>query len=111
MLDGMPVPEEAVNAMLSECISLNNPEMARRVEMCARAQKVPIQDSTYCLLIKALSGGKPALARSIIEEVFSRNSTECSAEIQLSVLAFCTQTSDQAMADALFERVKPKQSN
>jgi len=109
-LQYMSVPESAINAMLNESIFLKDSTMALRVERIARAQQGSLEDSTYSLLIKSLMS-RPSNVRKIIEEVFTRDGPECSPELVLSVLCFCGETSDSIMADVLFERVKPKQSD
>lgn len=107
-LQYMSVPQSAIDAMLSESLSSKDPTMALRVERIARAQQGHLKDSTYSLLIKSLMG-RPSNVRKIIEEVFTRDGAECSPELVLSVLGFCSETSDSIMADVLFERVKPEQ--
>jgi pentatricopeptide repeat protein len=107
-LQDVPLPEEAINAMLTECIQLNDSEMARSVETLARAQLNPLPDSTYSLLIKSLAGRRWRM-QAVVQEVMTRDSDDFSAELALSMLHFCILTSNKEVADALLDRMKPKQ--
>jgi len=106
----VPVPEEAINAMLSECISTADAESARLVETLARAQNVAISDTTYSLLIKALTG-RPWRLKAVVDEVVNREPAEFSAELTHSVLSYCSKSQNAGIADTLLERMKPQQLN
>jgi len=107
-LKDVPLPEEAIHEMLSECIRLNDSDLARSVETVARSQKESISDSTYSLLIKALAG-RPWRAKAVVQEVVKREVAEFSPELAMSVLSFCAKASDNSIADTLLERMQPKQ--
>jgi pentatricopeptide repeat protein len=75
----------------------------------ARAQGAPLSDVTYSLLLKAVPDDHHA--RAIIDEVISGNRTQCSQDLMLTMLAFCTKTADVALADKFFERLQPHPFN
>jgi pentatricopeptide repeat protein len=104
--EGLPLTEEALNAMLVECIRLDNSEYARCIERLAKEQNAPLSETTYSLLIKAFMTDA-AHARSIINEVStSRNSH--SPELVSAILAFCAKNSEWDFADRFFEDSKPQ---
>jgi len=109
-LTDVPLPEEAINEMFSECIRLNDSELAREVEKLARAQAQPLSDATYSLLIKGLVG-RPWRMKAVVQEVVARETAEFSPDLALAVINFCAKTSEKEIADTLFERMKPKQLN
>jgi len=110
LLKDVPLPEEAVNEMLSECIRSNDSETTRLVETLARAQERSLSDATYSLLIKGLAG-RPWRVKAVVQEAMSRELAEFSPELAISVLSFCAKTSEKDIADILFEGMKPKQLN
>lgn len=109
-LRGLPVSEKTIDAMLSKCTGVQGCATAKSIESLARAQRETIQDSTYSMLIKALSS-KPTMAKPIIEEVLGREGSTFSPDLALSVLDFCKGTSDMVLADQLLKKMKPKQVN
>jgi len=108
-LSDVPLPEEALNAMLSECIRLNDSELGRSVETLARAQP-NLADSTYSLLIKALEDRRFRM-KALVQEVLNRELAEFSADLAIAVLNACGKLNEVGLADTLLERMKPKQSN
>jgi len=109
-LTDVPLPEEAINGMFSECIRLNDSELAREVEKLARAQAQTLSDATYSLLIKGLVG-RPWRMKAVVQEVVAREPAEFSSDLAMAVINFCAKTSEKEIADTLFERMKPKQLN
>jgi len=109
-LTDVPLPEEAIHEMLSECIRLNDSDLARSVETVARSQKQSVSDTTYSLLIKALAG-RPWRMKAVVQEVVKRETADFSPELAISVLGFCAKTSEKNIADTLLERMEPKQLN
>jgi hypothetical protein len=109
-LAGVPLAEDAINEMLSECIRLDDTEMARSVESLARAQYDTLPDSTYGLLIKG-SAGRPWRMKAIVQEVLKRECAEFSSDLALSVLSFCSKSNNKDIADVLLERMKPTHLN
>jgi len=107
-LKGLPVPEEAINAMLSECTRTDDAELIRKVETLARECQTPLADSTYSLLIKGLSS-RPWRMKAILQEVLNRESAEVSQELALTVLNACKESADKSVADTLLDRMKPTQ--
>mmetsp|Transcript_43450 Transcript_43450/g.97868 ORF Transcript_43450/g.97868 Transcript_43450/m.97868 type:complete len:1003 (-) Transcript_43450:52-3060(-) len=103
----VPLPEEAVNVMLSAAIKQKDLNLAQRVEKLARAQGLPFSDTTYSLLIKGLSGDAKQV-QELFEEVESKGG-ECTSDFALAVLAFCSQTKSVKMAERLYELMQPKQ--
>jgi len=106
-LDGMEVGEEAVNMMLTECLSSQDLECASSLESIARANQAPLKDSTCALLIKCLAS-RPCRALPIVKEALWRESPEFSTELALAILDFCGNSSDRAMADRLHQQMNPK---
>ena len=70
-LKDVPLPEEAIHEMLSECIHSKDAETARTVETLARAQTEILSDTTYSLLIKALAG-RPWRMKAVVQEAMNR---------------------------------------
>jgi len=110
-LRGAPVPEKIVDAMLAKCVQSSGSSMARSVEALARADRATLPDSTYSLLIKVAMTSTPLRARGIVEEVLARKGSGFSPDLAVSVLDFCTATSDTTTADQLFGRMKPRPVN
>jgi len=106
-LEDVPLPEEAVNTMLSACIKQKDLGLAQKVEKLARTQGLPFSDTTYSLLIKGLSGDAKQVA-DLFDEV-EKKGGECTTDFALAVLAFCNQTKNVKMAQRLYELMKPKQ--
>jgi len=104
----VPLPEEVINEMLSECIRMNDTELARSVETLARAQEGSLADSTYSLLLKGLDG-RPWRMKAVVQEVLNREAAEVSTDLAISVLKVCGKLNDVGLGDMLLERMQPKQ--
>jgi len=107
-LEGMPLSEETLNAMLTECFRQKDIGMARSLDDLARASKESITDATRSLLIKALTADADRV-RTIVEEILVREGQECTSECAFAVLGFCLKTSDFEMADKLLKHLQPRQ--
>jgi pentatricopeptide repeat protein len=105
-LKGVPITEEAVNTMLEECSKLRDVEIARSVEALARERGVPLSDATYNLLLKAVADDQEH-TKVIIHEAIASSRKQCSPDLVLSVLAFCSKTADVSLADRLFKQLEP----
>merc|ERR1719159_1740682 len=105
----MPVPEESLNAMLSECIRLRDCGLAKSLDELIHAQDGFPSDVTYGLFVRALAGS-PMQAKALVEEVLERRGSDCSPDFVVAALAFCAKTSDVQLADALYERLAPTQA-
>jgi len=108
-LDGMQINEDAVNMMLAQCVSTNDLQNVKVVEAVARANQLPLKDSTCTLMIKCLAS-RPWRARAFVKEVLWRDSPP-SEELATTLLEFCSNSSDKAMADRLFQQMQPKSWN
>jgi hypothetical protein len=108
-LAGMQINEDAVNMMLAQCGSTNDLQSAKLVEAIARANQAPLKDSTCTLLIKCLAS-RPWRARAVVKEMLWRDSPP-SEELGTTLLEFCCNSSDKAMADRLFQQMQPKSWN
>lgn len=109
-LRGMPLPENTIDTMLAKCVESYDSDTARSVESLARGQRTTLPDSTYNLLIKAMTH-RPLRARGIIEEVLAREESRFAPDLALSVIDFSNGVSDVTIVDRLFERMKPKPVN
>jgi len=107
---GIPLSAQIIDAILAKCVESSDSDMVSSVEILARAQRETLPDSTYGLLIKA-AARKPARVKKIIEEVMNREGSTFAPDLALSMLEFCTGSSDLAMVDRLFQKMKPKQVN
>jgi len=107
LLEGVPVSEDAVSSMLSECIRRKDPALTSKVEKLVREQGHQLSDATYTLLVKSASND-PGRVQQLFDEVVAKG-TILSADFALALLAFCTQTRSMKLADSLFEHMKPKQ--
>lgn len=105
-LDGVPVNEEIINVMLTECVRQKDASLATKVEQVAKAQGIPLSDTTYGLLVKGYSND-PARVQQLFDDVLARNG-EHSADFVLAVISFCNQTGNVAMVDKLYESTKTK---
>lgn len=109
-LKGTTLPEKTIDLMLAKCVESNDPDVAASVEILARAQRSVPPDSTYSLLIQALTG-RPKHAHQVVEEVLARKGSGFASDLAMSVISFCNGTRDVAIADRLFEKMKPKPVN
>jgi pentatricopeptide repeat protein len=105
-LKGAPITEEAVNTMLAECSHLRDVESARSVEVLAREQGAPLSDATYALILKAVADDQEH-AKVIVHEAIAHNRKECSPDLVLAVLGFCSKSADVSLADQIFKQLKP----
>jgi pentatricopeptide repeat protein len=106
-LRGVPVNEEVVNVMLTECVKQKDLDLTTTVEALAREQNIAFTDATYGLLIKGLIAD-PARVQVVFDEVVAKD-VEVSPDFAASVLSFCAQTSNVQMAEKLYSHMKPKQ--
>lgn len=106
-LKEMPLPEKTIDSLLTKCIESSNSGLAITTESLARAQRTTLPDSTCSLLIRA-SIHIPLRARKLVEEALARKGSVFAPDLATSVIDFCSCTSDVAVADQLFERMKPK---
>jgi len=96
--------EDALNTMLNKCICSNDIDMAKLVDQVAKMQG-HLSDSTYCLLIQALSRSRQH-ARATIEEVIDRLGSTFSFDLVLAILGFCRiSTPDRPIVDKLLKRL------
>jgi len=100
-LEGVPITDDTVNTMLSECVRQRDCTLTEMVEKIAR-ERSTLSDLTYTLLIKGF-GGDGSKVRSLLDEISSRNQ-ECSADLALAILAFCGQARDISLVDRLYQR-------
>jgi len=106
-LQGLPISEDVVNTMLSECIRQKDFLLASSVEQLARESGCKFTDATYSLLIKGLATD-PVRVQALFDEMVEK-SVEVTSELASSVLGFCAQTSNVQLAEKLFGYMKPKQ--
>jgi pentatricopeptide repeat protein len=106
-LHDVPLPEEAVSSMLSECVRQKDGSMAQRVEKCARSQGITFTDATYGMMIKANASDSKRV-RAIFQEVVEKR-VEVSPDFVSSVLSYCAQLSDMQLADDLYKYMQPTQ--
>jgi len=106
-LQGVPITEEVVVAMLSECTRQKDVTLTEKVQALAREQNIAFSDSMYALLVKS-SAHNPARVQELFNEVIAKK-TEITADFALAMIAFCSQTNNIPMADKLYEHMKPKQ--
>lgn len=102
----IPLPVCIIDIMLAK--SMQDVAMVRAVEALARTQRETLQDSTFCLLLKALAS-KPFRVRVIVEEVLSRKGSSFSPDLVLAVLEVCRREANEKMAWRLLERAMPRQ--
>lgn len=106
-LRGVPITEEVVVVMLSECTRQKDFTLTQKVQELAREHNIRFSDSMYALLIKG-SSNDPVRVQEIFDEVVAKK-VEVTADFALAVVAFCAQTSNIQMADKLYDYMKPKQ--
>lgn len=96
--------EEAMNSALTKCICSEDTRMASLLESLGLGNFRT--DSTYSLLIKALSASHHQ-ARDIVEEVFDRPAGSVfSFDLVMSILGFCRISClDRPTVDDLLERI------
>eukprot|EP00449_Zooxanthella_nutricula_P055790 CAMPEP_0198572264 /NCGR_PEP_ID=MMETSP1462-20131121/111593_1 /TAXON_ID=1333877 /ORGANISM="Brandtodinium nutriculum, Strain RCC3387" /LENGTH=434 /DNA_ID=CAMNT_0044303415 /DNA_START=102 /DNA_END=1403 /DNA_ORIENTATION=- len=107
MLEGVPVSEEAVATMLSECVRRKDTALTAKVEQLVRARGHTLSDATYTLLVKSASG-EPERVRRLFNEV-KASGPAVSPDFALALLSFCGQTQSGALADELLEHMQPTQ--
>lgn len=106
-LRGVPITEEVVIVMLTECIRQKDFSLTRKVQDLAREQNLSFSDSMYALLVKA-SANDGARVQELFDEVVAKQ-IDITPDFALAVLTFCSQTSNIQMADKLFQQMQPKQ--
>lgn len=106
-LRGVPITEEVVSVMLTECIRQKDLALTQKVQHLATEQKIVFSDSMYALLIKG-AGNDTTRVQAVFDEVVAKK-VEVTADFALAVINFCAQTSSIQMADRLYEHMKPKQ--
>jgi pentatricopeptide repeat protein len=106
-LSGVPITEDIINVMLTECVRQKDSTLAMQVEKLAKVQDIPLSAATYGLLVKTFSGD-PAKVQQVFDDVLSRN-VEHSAEFILAIISFCSQTGNVVMVDKLYKNTKSKQ--
>lgn len=106
-LSGVPVTEDIINVMLTECVRQKDASLAMQVEKLAKTQEIALSDTTYGLMVRGFSND-PAKVQQLFDDVLSR-STEHSAEFILAIISFCNQTGNVVMVDKLYTNTKSKQ--
>jgi pentatricopeptide repeat protein len=101
-LAGVPITDDTVSIMLNECVRQRDVVLTQRVESLARKQGAPLSDMTYTLLIKAFSADGSRV-RALLDEISVRKQ-ECSADLALAVIGYCSHTKDVALVDRLYQR-------
>lgn len=100
-LGGVPISDDTVSIMLTECVRQRDVALTKSVEALARNRGVPLSDMTYTLLIKGFSTDGTKV-HSLLDEIAQRKQ-ECSADLALAVIGYCSQTKDVALADRLYQ--------
>lgn len=102
-LVGSTIDAQGIDALLAKCVEAGDVETAVKVENLARAQCRPLTDSNYSFLLKAFIGSQ-LHARSLVQEILSRD-TPCFCRVLLtSILRFCKRH-EKELADKVFDRI------
>jgi pentatricopeptide repeat protein len=109
-LHGFPVTEDAVHAMLNECIRLKDSKLSQQVYDLVVDQRELLSDATYSLLIRALVA-EPTQVHTILEKMTETKGHNWSPDIISAVLCFCARNVDITMADKIFAQSKPQSFN
>jgi len=107
LLEGVPVPDDAITTMLQECVRRKDALLAKHVEQLARGQADSFSDATYALLVRS-QASNPAAVQALFDEVAAKGMA-LSVDFALAILSFCSQTGGVALADRLFDYTQPKQ--
>eukprot|EP00933_Yihiella_yeosuensis_P072710 TRINITY_DN811_c0_g2_i1.p1 TRINITY_DN811_c0_g2~~TRINITY_DN811_c0_g2_i1.p1 ORF type:complete len:1116 (-),score=308.71 TRINITY_DN811_c0_g2_i1:300-3647(-) len=110
LLSGVPLNNEVVGTMLSECIRQKDARLAGKVEHLAREQSgFKFSENGYSLLIKA-AASKLGWVKTIVEEI-ANSGKELNSEICLAVLGCCAQhkTEGLQLAQQLESLAQPLQ--
>eukprot|EP00933_Yihiella_yeosuensis_P072709 TRINITY_DN811_c0_g1_i1.p1 TRINITY_DN811_c0_g1~~TRINITY_DN811_c0_g1_i1.p1 ORF type:complete len:1117 (-),score=302.97 TRINITY_DN811_c0_g1_i1:180-3530(-) len=110
LLKGVPLNDEVLGTMLSECIRQKDSDLASQVERLGREQNLKFSDNTYSLLVKA-SGGQLRRVKAIVEEIAS-SGKKPSPETSIAVLSACAHNGSCAvhLVDRLLELTRPLQT-
>jgi len=106
-LKGIILPEKTIDCMLTKCVESKDSALLSSVESLARDQRSTLPDSTYSLLIEANLHNPPS-ARAIVKEVLAREGSVFAPDLATTMIKLCTDSSDAATVDLLFQRMKPK---
>jgi len=106
-LEGVPLTEEIVHKMISECVRQRDRALAQRVEALAQDQKISLSEGTCSLLIR-VNTNQQTRVQAIFDDVVTRKLTLSMDFVQAS-LAFCNQTGTYSLANSLYEYMHPKQ--
>lgn len=105
----VPLTEEAVNAMLNECVWQRDPALVSKVEELARHQGLSFSDRTYGLLLRSATGNA-AHAKQVLDEVLEREVT-VTPDLAMAALAVCSSTGDIGRADLLRKKLRSTQAS
>jgi len=106
-LKGIPVIGEVADVMLSECVRQKDAALAKRVEDLCREQNVEFSAVSYGHLIRCYSSERKRV-HQLFKELTDQK-LEITTDLAQSLLAFCSQTANIAMADSLYQSMKPRQ--
>merc|ERR1712100_601116 len=87
--------------MLHECVRQRDAALSQSVEGLARQRDVPLSDMTYTLLIKGYNSDGSKV-HTLLDEICARKQ-ECSSDLALAIMSFCSQTRDVVLADRLYQ--------
>jgi len=86
VLQGIPVPEETLATVLTDCSKQADATLSKEVIQFARSCNISFSESMYALLIKCCTNIKES-GESVIEEFMASN-TVCCPEFMLVVITF-----------------------
>jgi len=102
----MPLTEEVLHSLLTECARQRDTALTQRVERLAREHGIKFSDQTYGLLVKGLSSD-PALVSMLFDQALAQR-VEMTPEFALAMISHCCQTANVVMADRLYGHLKEK---
>lgn len=108
LLEGTPIAEDAIWAMLSECAKRKDPALSQSVERLVRGQPgQALSEGTYALLARCAAGDSARL-QTLFDEVAAKGAP-LSADFAMALLSSCAKARCTKLADQLLERMQPKQ--
>lgn len=110
LLQGSPLSDEAITAMLTECARKKDPELSEQVERLVRSQRTTLTDAMYALIVRAVPPeASQNRIQELCDEVISQD-RRVNAELLQAFLAHCSQLGNVRLADRLFEHSDSQQS-
>jgi|EP00927_Polykrikos_kofoidii_P041288 pentatricopeptide repeat protein len=104
-----PLPIEAVNTMLQECVRKRDPSLTHMVEQLARAHDVPFSERAYSLLLKGFVDDG-AHGQRILKEALDTFAEITSTDLAAAAIGTCGQRFEPALVARVRRSIRDVQA-